>query len=235
MRTSGGNTLSLSQLIAFSPTGKLLTMAPAATASSSTWAAAGTPANLINGCWNAWAPISCPPYSAGDMINQVTVRASWSVPSAVSTVYVMNNPANLNAIALGQSSWVEVINQDGSVAASQLLGNAPVSTLNLDASLAPINPDPASAFQASASNQGTKIRYVRMTQPNPQYMNFREFMVFDTTGAWCRGGVCRKDTHTNTPHYTPTTHPLPHTTHTHSAPAHSHSPQQAPTWPCSSL
>lgn len=118
VRTTGGNFLTFTELIAVSTTGTLLNVGASAVAQSTVWSNMA-PSVASDFCWNAWSIGACPPFIAGTF-DATTWSSTWATPADVATVYFINRVGSPNAsrITQAQAAFVEVVNQDGSVNAS---------------------------------------------------------------------------------------------------------------------
>lgn len=185
VRNTGGNALGLTELLAFTASGRLLNAAPGAVASTSTIGNA----SLVNDwCWNSYNTAQCPPFVGTELVAPSSVRTTWVNPEPVASVWFINRAAGTalqQRIIQSQSAFVDVVNADGTVSATLPITTAAiVSTLSFaPMNTAPTYPDASSPFQTSEANRQSLPRYAVITAPNAQFLNFKELMVFDTTNA----------------------------------------------------
>jgi hypothetical protein len=186
VEVSGGQALQFTEVLAFSPTGQLLSSsALGATANQST-----TPSSSF-GSGKGNDLIVDPINSVGDLVVTGTNPAGewwhveWAggVPSKVASVYYVNRrdtTAASSAIVNG-NGLVRVLAQNGSSTTATITSSQTVSTFSFGASLAPISPSASSPVQTDPAQRSNAVRYVRITNAAGQYLTFREIFVLDTT------------------------------------------------------
>ena len=181
VRTVGNNALAFSELLAFSPTGRLLNVGAGTVATSSV--PGSNPSLAADFCWDAWIPLTCRPYAA-DVYGSSSWTNTWPVPSAVATLYFVNRGGggtNATKIVQDQAAVVEVLNQFGAVTNTfPITSTQTVSSFTVGATVTPVYPDLAAPEQTSDAARSTLVRFVRLSTTT-QYLHFRELMVFDAT------------------------------------------------------
>jgi len=171
--------LGVTELMAFSNTGKLMTSAAGGAINTMS----SFPERAIFG-----GDLCANPYASCTLAETSNIGAQWyqsqfaggtlgAVP--ISSVVFVNNAVFPTRVSSG-GGRVTLTSPDGTTA-QQSLTSAHYSTLTFAPSLAPVYPAAGDAFQASADSQWRHVRYVRITAVASSLLSIREVLVFDDT------------------------------------------------------
>lgn len=174
IRTEGGQILNFVEVIAYSPSGQLLTLNTTSTVTSSNPVTDPT-ATGNDFCFDAWTAGACAPFIGGDAPGTFW-QVTFNRPSPIGLIYFVNRVGtNVQARITTMNSYLEIINQDGTIAWSQKFSSsASVQTFNpFNVAVAAPTPDPADDIQTSAYFREIWTRYIRIDGNATQYLNFK--------------------------------------------------------------
>lgn len=184
IRALGGtNLLIFGEVMVFSPSGTLLSH-PANGAVVTSSEGQGTEGRINDMCVDTWTAAqaggvagTCANYASRGL-GPVNVTISWPVPSAVGWVYFTNNVQRLtqNAGLGGQRVFIDVINQDGTLAGPSGVVTAQQMNTFTFAPLptGPTNADASSPAQQSEANRQALVRFIRIDSVSVnEYFHFK--------------------------------------------------------------